>query len=88
MSLRETDPIGNVEEVHWHATQRTRRRTDGSLVFEVDVAGIDEILWWILGYGDQAIVAEPDALRHLIASHARGIVQNYERNVTIPAARH
>ena len=27
---------GNVEEVAWHPTQRTRRRSDGSLVFEVD----------------------------------------------------
>jgi predicted DNA-binding transcriptional regulator YafY len=78
---------GNVEEVAWHKTQRTRRRTDGTLVFEVDVDGLDEISWWVLGYGDQAIVAEPDALRQLVTSHAKRMLVYYETDVTMPIAR-
>ncbi len=78
---------GNVEEVFWHATQRTRMRSDGVLIFEVDVDGLDEISWWILGYGDQAIVTEPDELRHMVMSHARNMVHLYESNQKIPAAR-
>ncbi len=69
---------GNVEEVAWHPTQRTRRRADGSLVFEVDVDGIEEIAWWVLGYGDQAVVSEPQGLRQLVASHARNLVRRYQ----------
>lgn len=78
---------GNVEEVAWHSTQRTRRRSDGSLVFEVDVDGIEEISWWVLGYGDQAIVHEPDILRVLVASHAQRLVRYYENNDATPTPR-
>lgn len=69
---------GTVEEVSWHSTQRTRRRSDGTLVFEVDVAGINEIAWWILGYGDQAVVHEPEELRRLIATHAANVLRFYQ----------
>lgn len=68
---------GNVEEVLWHKTQRTRRESDGSLIFEVDVDGLGEISWWILGYGDQAEVLEPEQLRETIARHARNILEKY-----------
>lgn len=78
---------GNVEEVSWHRTQRTRVRSDGTLVFEVDVDGLDEISWWVLGYGDQAVVSEPEALRHIVATHARNIVRCYDTNATKPVTR-
>jgi predicted DNA-binding transcriptional regulator YafY len=69
---------GNVEEVAWHKTQQTTRHKDGSLVFEVDVDGLEEIAWWVLGYGDQAIVLEPPELREKIAAHARGMLKSYD----------
>ncbi|MEE9294064.1 MAG: WYL domain-containing protein [Phycisphaerae bacterium] len=78
---------GNVEEVAWHRTQRTRRRSNGTLIFEVDVDGLEEISWWVLGYGDQAVVNEPEALRQLLASHARNLVQYYETKEAAPTAR-
>jgi len=77
---------GNVEEVAWHPTQRTRRHSDGSLVFEVDVDGIEEITWWVLGYGDQALVSEPAGLRQLVASHAKNLVHHYETDGTAKGA--
>jgi predicted DNA-binding transcriptional regulator YafY len=61
---------GNVDEILWHKTQRTRFEEDGSLLFEVDVDGIDEIAWWVLGYGDQAQVLAPPELREKVAGHA------------------
>ncbi len=76
---------GNIEEVMWHPTQRTRRRSDGTLVFEADVDGVDEIAWWILGYGDQAVVVEPECLRAKVAKHAERMVKHYKRNATSPA---
>ena len=36
---------GNVDEISWHKTQRTRFEDDGSLIFEVDVDGLGEISW-------------------------------------------
>lgn len=78
---------GNVDEVAWHPTQRTRRRSDGSLVFEVEVDGIEEISWWVLSYGDQAVVTEPAELRRLVTDHARNLVRYYEKNVNAPVPR-
>ena len=46
----------NVAEVNWHKTQRLAWRDDGTLDFHVTVSGLNEISWWILGYGDQAEV--------------------------------
>ncbi|MHC4094182.1 MAG: helix-turn-helix transcriptional regulator [Planctomycetota bacterium] len=69
---------GNVEEVAWHRTQQTERLADGGLLFEVDVDGIKEIAWWILGYGKEAIVQEPPELRQLVAEHARAMAACYD----------
>ncbi len=72
----------NVEEVVWHKTQKTCRQEDGSLIFDVDVDGIDEISWWILGYGQEAEVLEPPALRQKIADRISGMAQKYGGAVT------
>jgi proteasome accessory factor B len=67
----------NVAEVAWHKTQRTSLAPDGSLDFRVTVSGLTEISWWILGYGDQAEVLQPPALRKIIARHARTLAERY-----------
>ena len=67
----------NVQEVCWHKTQKTELQADGSLSYQVTVAGLDEMSWWILGYGDQAVVEEPPELREMIRQHAESIVWSY-----------
>ena len=69
---------GNVDEIYWHKTQQTMYEKDGSLVYDVDVDGIDEISWWILGYGDQARVLEPPELRTLIAQRVKRMAEYYD----------
>ena len=73
------DPMvaANVAEVVWHKTQKTRRLKDGSLRFQVTVSGLWEISWWILGYGDQAEVIEPKALRNMVAQRAKKLAERY-----------
>jgi predicted DNA-binding transcriptional regulator YafY len=71
----------NVAEVVWHKTQRLVHREDGSLDFHVRVAGVREISWWILGYGDQAEVLKPARLRQLIAERAGRLVDMYNGHV-------
>ncbi len=68
----------NVAEVAWHKTQKIQWNTDGTMEFAVNVKGLSEISWWILGYGDQAQVLEPPKLRKLVASHARRMIETYE----------
>jgi proteasome accessory factor B len=68
---------GNVAEVIWHKTQRTRFLPDGSLEFQATVSGLNEVVWWILGYGDQAEVLQPARLRRLVAQRAKNMAAMY-----------
>jgi Predicted transcriptional regulator len=68
----------NVAEICWHPTQQIEWNPDGTLNFSVTVDGIHEISWWILSYGDQAQVLEPEPLVELVASRARKMVAQYD----------
>lgn len=69
---------GNVAEVTWHKTQRLKFNPDGSLDFFARVSGIHEISWWVLGYGDQATVIAPAALRKLVRDRAQRTLNRYD----------
>jgi predicted DNA-binding transcriptional regulator YafY len=71
------DAAVRVNGTNWHATQRTTRMQDGSLIFEADVDGLGEIVHWVLGFGDQARVLAPPALGRLVGAHARHIRAMY-----------
>jgi predicted DNA-binding transcriptional regulator YafY len=70
----------NVAEVKWHKTQQLKWNDDGTLDFQIKVKGLKEIMWWILGYGDEAEVVEPPELRRLIATHARHMLRKYQND--------
>jgi predicted DNA-binding transcriptional regulator YafY len=61
-----------VRETTWHPSQRVTVEPDGSLRFEVTVAGSIEIRLWILSWGDEVEILEPPELREdVAATHAR-----------------
>jgi len=53
-----------VSETRWHSTQQ-EQWSEGhqSVTLRFTVDGLDEIVWWILGYGPGAEVLEPAELR-------------------------
>jgi predicted DNA-binding transcriptional regulator YafY len=67
----------NVAEVQWHGTQQAVLAADGTLDYRATVSGLNEISWWVLGYGDQAEVLEPPELRQLVAARARRMAERY-----------
>ena len=67
----------NVAEVNWHPTQRLRWDDDGSVHFSATVDGLDEIVWWVLGYGPHCEVLKPKALRDRLAAMARRMLALY-----------
>jgi predicted DNA-binding transcriptional regulator YafY len=67
----------NVAEVNWHKTQKLTINEDGTLDFQVTVSGLNEISWWILGYGDQVEVIKPLELRRLIAQRVAQMAKMY-----------
>jgi proteasome accessory factor B len=68
----------SIAEVLWHKTQQLEFQDDGTLLFRARVSGFNEIVWWILGYGDLAEVLQPPKLRRLVANRARMMVERYE----------
>ncbi|MEX2091910.1 MAG: WYL domain-containing protein, partial [Pirellulales bacterium] len=72
----------NVGEVIWHKTQQLEFQQDGSLLFKAQVTGLGEIMWWVLGYGDQAEVLEPRELREMVAKRARNLATMYNGKAT------
>ncbi|MCK4913516.1 MAG: WYL domain-containing transcriptional regulator [Planctomycetes bacterium] len=71
--------VNNVAEVQWHSTQEVTLNQDGSATIEFRVDGLEEIAWWILGYGDQVQVLAPKALRKKIIEKARNMIKINEQ---------
>ena len=78
----------NVAEVRWHATQQLEFREDGSLDFRATVSGLNEIAWWVLGYGDQAMVLDPPELREIVVGRAQRMLAQYGTPADVPAPRY
>ncbi|MCH8152380.1 MAG: transcriptional regulator [Planctomycetes bacterium] len=69
----------NAAEVRWHKTQQSQLQPDGSCVLRFRVNGLNEIKWWIIGYGDQVVVHEPPELRNAIRAITQRILTHYVR---------
>jgi len=65
------DAASLVTETTWHHTQQVHKQKDGSshLTFRVD--GLEEILWWVLGWAGRAKVINPPELRAMVLNQLR-----------------
>jgi len=61
----------------FHPKQKITIQPDGSALFHVTVAGVDEIKHWILGFGDKVEVLKPDNLRISVAATCRNLARIY-----------
>jgi proteasome accessory factor B len=71
----------HVKSVGWHRTQKLHMNNDGSMDFSATVSSLDEILWWVLGYGDQAEALAPLRLRRLVARRATNLAKMYAKEI-------
>ena len=55
-----------VAETTWHPSQQTSLADDGWLTWTARIAGIQEIRAWVLGWGGDAEVMEPQELRERV----------------------
>ena len=65
----------NIADVKWHSTQKVTTNGDGSAIVEFRVDGLNEITWWILGYGDQVQVFSPKVLRERVLQVATNMIK-------------
>jgi predicted DNA-binding transcriptional regulator YafY len=56
-----------VERAMWHPTQKFRR-TGAGLEMTKEVRGTVEVVNWVLGFGENAVVVTPETLRRTTAS--------------------
>ncbi len=69
----------SIAEVQWHSTQAVTFEDDGSAILEFRVDGLNDITWWVLGYGDKVQVLAPRVLRKRIAEIAHNMLKNNEQ---------
>lgn len=60
-----------IRERTWHPTQKIEPQPDGGIVLTLRVADLDEIKRWLIGFGSEAWVLEPQELREAIANECR-----------------
>ncbi len=67
-----------IREKIWHETQNITRQSDGSIIFEAEVAGTEEIKYWVLKWGAKARVLAPESLREETQREVAAMLDNYE----------
>lgn len=65
-----------VRRRQWHPTQQLTRTRRG-LELTMEISGTTELTSWVLGFGDQAEVLEPAALRAAVGAELRRAAEKY-----------
>jgi predicted DNA-binding transcriptional regulator YafY len=68
-----------IQEKIWHDSQRIESQNDGSIIFEAEVAGTEEIKFWVLKWGAKARVLAPESLRQETRKEVEAMLENYGR---------
>ncbi len=72
------EAAGYISEKIWHPTQILTPQPDGGLMFEAQVAGIDEIKRWVLKWGAEAEVLAPNELRQAVSREVLAMLDHYQ----------
>lgn len=68
-----------VAETNWHHTQAIEFCDDGSAIFRATVSGLEEIQWWVLGFGPRAKVRKPKELAERVGQLAKQAWDMHQR---------
>lgn len=62
----------------WHPTQRFKPVDNGWFIMEVDISHTTEFIPWILAFGKEAKIIEPEHLRNDIIKELKQAFENYQ----------
>ena len=71
-----------VAERTWHESQRIQAKTDGSIILQLELGGLEEIERWILSWGSHVRVLAPQELIDIVCASARSIESLYRQTDT------
>jgi predicted DNA-binding transcriptional regulator YafY len=74
------DAAIQVTETRWHATQQERWHKDGSVTLAFRVDGLNEIVWWLLGWTGFATVVKPEELRLMLCEQLKAGIRDNEKD--------
>lgn len=71
-----------VVETHWHRKQEVTRHADGSATLRFHVDGLEEIVYWVLGWAGRVTVIQPPELRQRVNELLRqALAMNADENL-------
>jgi predicted DNA-binding transcriptional regulator YafY len=65
-----------VKDKVWHSSQQASLQKDGRLRMTLKVADTAELVGWILSFGGQVRVVQPDELRQRVKDEAQKIFKS------------
>lgn len=68
-----------VTETRWHKTEVVKRHPDGRATLSFRVDGLDEIVWWVLGWSGRARVLAPEELRQMVVEKLKVAIEMNSR---------
>jgi predicted DNA-binding transcriptional regulator YafY len=68
------DQAPYIMERHWHDSQKFHPQDDGTVVMELQVANLWEVKRWLIGWGADAEVMEPQSLFEQIQEEGRRVL--------------
>lgn len=69
-----------IRERTWHSGQRIEVEPDGSIVLTLQVADLDEVKRWLIGFGAAARVLHPAALAREISNECHRVISEGGKN--------
>jgi predicted DNA-binding transcriptional regulator YafY len=66
-----------VGEKIWHESQKVTKLSDGGLEMTFRVAGLGEIKGWVLSFGPEAVVLEPERLKKMVRDDLTRNLEQY-----------
>jgi proteasome accessory factor B len=67
----------HVTEKRWHPSQKARKLANGAVELSFELASTAEVRQWIMSFGADAEVLEPESLRAKIRAHVQGLHSIY-----------
>jgi predicted DNA-binding transcriptional regulator YafY len=67
-----------VQETTWHHTQRVVKNHDGSVTLSFRVDGLEEIVWWVLGWSGTVEVVRPLELRAMVIERLKSALAMHD----------
>jgi len=78
--------VRRVQESRWHPSQRVEAQLDGSLLWYAELDAVEELVWWVRGWGAECEVLEPRELRETLMGDAKAMAERYGWHVSTQAA--